>query len=160
MTNDLAPDIAGTAVLRDAGPDDVETIVRFIRELAEVEDFPGAVTATAADVHGVLFGQDAFARAVLVEIDGEPVGFAFHHPTFSTITGRRGVHLEDLYIDERYRGHGLGELVMHHLTAEARRDGGRLDWWVLHTNDGGKRFYRRLGAREADEVAVWRLDPG
>ncbi|WP_232668351.1 GNAT family N-acetyltransferase [Pseudonocardia sp. TRM90224] len=150
-------DVAQPAVLRDATPDDVDTIARFIRELAAAEDFPGAVTSTASDVHEVLFGPEAFARAVVVELDGVPVGFALHHATFSTITGRRGVHLEDLYIVEQHRGRGLGELVMRELAARARRHGGRLDWWVLRTNEAGLRFYRRLGAREAEEITVCHL---
>lgn len=160
MINDVAPpNTAGTTVLRDANPGDVETIARFIRELAAAEDFPGAVTSTPADVHDVLFGPEAFAQALLVDIDDVPAGFAFYHATFSTITGRRGLHLEDLYVEERYRGYGVGSLIVRHLTEQARRHGGRLDWWVLRSNAAGQRFYRRLGAQEADEIAVWRLTP-
>lgn len=156
MTTEVITDLE----LRAALPGDVETIARFVRELALAEDFPGPVTATPADVRQVLFGPNAFASALIVQTAGQPIGFALYYPTYSTITGRRGLHLEDLYIAEPHRGRGLGERVLRRLAAEAHRDGGRLEWWVLRENTPAQRFYRRLGAREVNEIAVWRLAPG
>ena len=146
-------------VLREARPADVATIARFVRDVAIEEDFPGAVSSTADDLHQILFGADAFARALVVDIAGTLVGFALSYPTYSTVSGRRGLHLEDLFISEGHRREGLGERLIRHLAAEAHRGGGRLEWWVLHTNTAAHRFYRRLGAREVEEVGVRRLDP-
>jgi GNAT superfamily N-acetyltransferase len=150
-------DVPATADVRPARAEDIPRIAQFIRDLAAEESFPGAVTANESDLETVLFGADAFARALVVQVAGEAVGFAVYYPTYSTVTGRRGVHLEDLYVTDRFRGHGIGELLMRRLAILARETGGRLEWWVLRSNTHAHRFYGRLGARDVSEIAVWRL---
>jgi GNAT superfamily N-acetyltransferase len=147
-----------TTVIRTAAPDDVDTLHRFVVELAVAEEFPGEVTAHPADLTEALFGPDAVARALLAEIDGEPAGFALFYPTYSTVVGRPGIHLEDLYVRQEHRGSGVGRVLLAHLAEVAARRGGRLEWWVLRTNEPALRFYRRLGARSLDELEVMRLE--
>jgi GNAT superfamily N-acetyltransferase len=149
----------GRPVIRPARPDDVDVLHRFVVELAETEQFPGEVTAQPADLTAALFGPGAVAEAVLATVDGQPAGFALFYPTYSTVLGRPGIHLEDLYVRPEHRGSGLGRALLAHLAELAvRRGGARLEWWVLHTNDPALRFYARLHARALDEIAVMRLD--
>jgi GNAT superfamily N-acetyltransferase len=151
--------IPGRPVIRAAEPDDVDVLHRFVVELAETEQFPGEVTAQPADLAAALFGPGAVAEAVLATVDGQPAGFALFYPTYSTVLGRTGIHLEDLYVRPEHRGSGLGRALLAHLAELAvRRGGARLEWWVLHTNDPALRFYARLHARAVDEIAVLRLD--
>jgi GNAT superfamily N-acetyltransferase len=147
-----------TAIIRPATPSDVEVLHRFVVELAEAAEFPGEVTARPSDLVDALFGLDAVAEAVLATVDGEAVGFALFYPTYSTVVGRRGVHLEDLYVRPEHRGSGVGRVLLAHLAALAAHRGGRLEWWVLRTNEAALRFYRRLGARSLDELEVMRLE--
>jgi GNAT superfamily N-acetyltransferase len=144
--------------IRPARPDDVDVLHRFIVELAEAEQFPGEVTARPDDLARALFGEHAVAEAVLATLEEDPVGFALHYPSYSTITGRPGVHLEDLYVSGEHRGAGIGLSLLAHLARTAAQRGGRLEWWVLRTNDPALRFYRRLQARGLDEIEVMRLD--
>jgi GNAT superfamily N-acetyltransferase len=148
----------GTPLIRPATPADVEVLHRFVVELAEAEEFPGEVTARPDDLATALFGPDAFAEAVIATVDEEPVGFALFYPTYSTIVGRTGVHLEDLYVRPEHRGAGVGRVLLAHLAELAVRRGGRLEWWVLRTNGSALRFYRRLHARSLDELEVMRLE--
>lgn len=145
-------------VIRAAGPGDVDVVHRFVVELAEAEDFPGQVTATPADLAAALFGPRPVAEAVLATIAGDPAGFALFYPTYSTVLGRPGIHLEDLYVRAEHRGTGLGRALLGHLAELATVRGGRLEWWVLRTNEPALRFYRGLGARTLDEIEVQRLD--
>jgi len=132
---------------------------RFVVELAEGEDFPGTVSARPDDLRQALFGASPVAEAVVATIDGEPAGFALYYPTYSTVLGRAGIHLEDLYVRPEHRGSGLGRALLAHLADLAvRRGGARLEWWVLRTNEPALRFYRRLRARALDEIEVHRLD--
>ncbi|MFG2103497.1 GNAT family N-acetyltransferase [Micromonospora echinaurantiaca] len=150
---------AGGTVIRPAEPGDADTLHRFIVELAEAENFPGEVSAEPADVARALFGPRPVAEAVVATIDGEPVGFALFYPTYSTVLGRPGIHLEDLYVRPEQRGGGVGRALLAHLAALAVARGCvRLEWWVLRTNDPALRFYRRLRARSLDEIDVLRLD--
>lgn len=150
-----APDL----ILRAAVPGDLDTLHRFIVALAVAESFPGEVSAEADDLAEVLFSDHPVAEAVIAEIGGAPVGFALHYPTYSTVLGRRGIHLEDLYISDEFRGRRIGEALLRHLAELAVSRGcGRLEWWVLRTNESAIRFYRRLHARGLDEIEVMRLD--
>ncbi|SCG48257.1 Acetyltransferase (GNAT) family protein [Micromonospora echinaurantiaca] len=150
---------AGRTVIRPAEPGDADTLHRFIVELAEAEDFPGEVRAEPADVARALFGPRPVAEAVVATVDDEPVGFALFYPTYSTVLGRPGIHLEDLYVRPEQRGGGVGRALLAHLAALAVARGcARLEWWVLRTNDPALRFYRRLRARSLDEIDVLRLD--
>ena len=145
--------------IRPAQPDDVDVLHRFIVELAEAEQFPGEVTAQPGDLARALFGEDAVAEAVLAIQEEQPVGFALYYPSYSTIVGRPGLHLEDLYICAEHRGTGLGMALLGHLAHTAVQRGcARLEWWVLRTNDPALRFYRRLQARGLDEIEVMRLN--
>lgn len=145
--------------IRPARLEDVDVLHRFVIELAAAEQFPGQVTARPDDLARALFGQDAVAEAVVATLRDRPVGFALYYPSYSTIVGRTGLHLEDLYVRAEHRGAGLGLLLLAHLARTAVQRGcGRLEWWVLRTNDPALRFYRRLHARCLDEIEVMRLD--
>jgi GNAT superfamily N-acetyltransferase len=150
---------AATMLIRPAEPTDVDVLHQFIVDLAEAEEFPGQVTAEPQDVAQALFGSRPVAEAVVAIIDGAAAGFALFYPTYSTIIGRPGIHLEDLYVRPEHRGSGLGRALLAHLAQLAlQRGGARLEWWVLRTNEPALRFYARLAARELDEITIQRLD--
>ncbi|WP_240519178.1 GNAT family N-acetyltransferase [Amycolatopsis antarctica] len=140
-------------------PEDVETLHRFVLELAGAESFPGEVEAKPVDLSDALFGPRPIAEAIVATVGGRPAGFAIFYPTYSTILGREGIHLEDLYVESEYRGSGIGQALLGHLARLAADRGcGRLEWWVLRTNTSAIRFYQRLRARGLDEIEVMRLD--
>jgi GNAT superfamily N-acetyltransferase len=161
MTDADPAKVPAALVIRPAEPGDVEVMHQFIVELTEYEDFPDPVTAQPADLTAALFGPHPVAEAVLATIDGQPAGFALFYLTYSTVLGRPGIHLEDLYVRPEHRGSGLGRGLLSHLAHLAVQRGcSRLEWWVLHTNEPALRFYARLGARIVDEVAILRADDG
>ena len=128
-------------------------------ELAEAESFPGEVQAKPVDLSDALFGQRPTAEAVVASLHGRPVGFAIFYSTYSTILGREGIHLEDLYVESVHRGLGIGQALLGHLAQLAADRGcARLEWWVLRTNEHAIRFYQRLRARGLDEIEVVRLE--
>ncbi len=146
-------------IIRTAEAGDVDVLHRFVVELAEAEAFPGPVLARPRDLARVLFGERPVAEAVVAVVDGDPAGFALFYPTYSTILGRPGLHLEDVYVRPEHRGDGLGRALLAHLAALAVERGcARLEWWVLRTNEPALRFYDRLRARPLDELDVLRLD--
>ncbi|MGN5373679.1 N-acetyltransferase family protein [Sphingomonas hankookensis] len=147
-----------TIGIRDARPDDVATILRFIRDLASFEREPDAVEATEAMLADALFGDRPAAEAVIAEIDRRPVGFALFFHNFSTWTGRRGLYLEDLYVTPEARAAGVGKALLRHVAGIARdRDCPRFEWWVLDWNERAIAFYRAMGAEPMDEWTVQRV---
>lgn len=147
-----------TVALRAAAPDDVPTILRFVRELAIYEREPDAVKATEADLQRVLFGDPRYAEAIIAEDSGAPLGFALFFHNFSTWEGKPGIYLEDLYVTPEARGRGVGRALLARLAALAvERDCARLEWSVLDWNAPAIAFYRALGAVAMDEWTVNRV---
>ena len=143
--------------VRFATAADVETILRFIKGLAEFEKEPDAVKTTTADLLRDGFGEYPKFEVLLAEINQEPVGFALFFPTYSTWEGRGGIHLEDLFVPEQWRGHGVGQVLMVELAKIAVARGcGRLELSVLHWNSA-REFYHRLGIAHQEEWLLYRI---
>jgi GNAT superfamily N-acetyltransferase len=144
--------IAGPApLLRPAAAADVSEILRLVRGLAEYERLLHEVTATEAELHEALFGSVPRAYAVIAEMDGTAVGLALFYYTLNTFKLRPNIFLEDLFVDPKYRGSGIGLALMRHLAQRAVAEGcGRIEWRVLNWNQPSIEFYRRLGAEPID----------
>jgi GNAT superfamily N-acetyltransferase len=147
-----------TVVIRPAQAEDAATLLRLIRELAEFEKLAHEVRASEADLIREGFGPVPRYEALLAELDGSAVGFALYFHNYSTFTGRAGLYLEDIFITETARGHGIGRKMMARLAAIAvERNCARLDLWVLNWNPA-RRFYDMLGMRQMSDWLPYRLD--
>lgn len=145
--------------IRPSNPDEVALILRFIRALADHERLDHQVAASEADLTRDLFGEDPRVFCDIAEWDGAPAGFALWYYTYSTFRGRHGIWLEDLFVEQAYRGNGIGKALMASLAARCARQGlGRLEWWVLDWNAPSIDFYRGLGAELMDEWRICRVE--
>ena len=145
--------------LRPATPADVGLLLELIHDLAVYEKEPDAAKATPDLVHDALFGPSPTAEAVIAEWDGQPAGFALFFHNYSTWTGKPGLYLEDLFVREALRGHGIGKALLLKLVSIARERGcGRMEWSVLDWNTPAIEFYESLGARPQTGWTVYRLD--
>lgn len=148
-----------TTTIRPCRPDDAETLVDLIRELAVYEKLEHFAKATPESFRTHLFGHRPAAEAIMAEVDGTPVGFALFFSTFSTFRGQPGLYLEDIFVREAYRGRGIGKALLATVARLAVDRGcGRLEWSVLDWNAPSIGFYRSLGARPMDEWTVYRID--
>jgi GNAT superfamily N-acetyltransferase len=145
--------------LRDATPSDIGEILRLVKALAEYEHEPDAVKADEPLLHEALFGANANAHGLIAELDGRAVGFAVWFHNFSTWTGKRGIYLEDLFVEPAARGKGIGKRLIVRIAQIAVELGcGRFEWAVLDWNAPAIAFYRALGATPMDEWTVMRVD--
>ena len=136
---------------------DVGIILSFIRALAEYEGMSDQVVATEELLEEQMFDREK-AKALFVMEDGKEVGFALYFCNFSTVRGRAGLYLEDLYVYPEYRGKGYGKALLSKL-AQMAADSGceRMEWWCLDWNRPSIEFYKSLGATPMDEWTVYRL---
>ena len=79
--------------IRDATPDDAQSIHRFICELAAYEREPDAVEVTPETLRAQLESPTPPFESLVAELDGAPVGFALFFHNYSTWRGRQGIHL-------------------------------------------------------------------
>src|SRR5690606_24365878 len=102
-----------------------------------------------------LFGATPQAEVIIAEWQGKPAGFALFFHNFSTFRGKRGLYLEDLFVQPEYRGKGIGKALLKHLAGIAvQRDCARFEWAVLDWNQPARAFYESLGA---ECMADWRI---
>ena len=145
--------------VRPIRPDDVSAVVGLVRELADYEKALHEVRLTEETLSASLFGDaPALFGHVAVADDGAVVGMALWFLNFSTWRGTHGIYLEDLYVQPRHRGTGLGRELLRTLAEVCVQRGyERLEWSVLDWNAPSIGFYKAAGAVPMDEWTVFRL---
>ena len=137
---------------------ELPTIMHLVKQLAVYERLEHVMIATEEDFWQALFGPDRHADALIAFIDDMPVGFALYFCTFSTFLGKRGLYLEDIFVEPAYRGRGIGKALLKRLAAIAKeKHCGRVEWSVLTWNQPSIDFYHRLGAVTLEDWRVFRL---
>jgi GNAT superfamily N-acetyltransferase len=133
--------------LRKATSTDIPLILSFIRELAEYERAPNAVSCKEKDLRRDGFGSKPKFRVIIAEWNGEPAGMAFYFYNYSTWQGRSGIFIEDLFVRPHFRGKGIGKALMAKLaqTAIAEKCHG-IRWEVLDWNKPAIAVYQHLGS--------------
>jgi len=121
--------------IRPAAAGETPLVLEFIRELAVYERLEHELVATVADLTAALVGPRPCAEVVFACLDGSPVGFALFCHTFSTLTGKPGIYLVDLFVRpptlrSRDRQATVGVARAHRARARlrtARMGGARLE---------------------------------
>jgi len=143
--------------VRTATAKDAATIVRLVQALAAYEkEPPSSVKITEADVLRDGFSEPRRFEALIAELKGEAVGFALFFHNYSTWEGRAGIYIEDLFVLQTARGHGIGRQLITAIAAIAKqRDCPRVDLNVLDWNPT-RDFYHRLDIKHMkDERQSW-----
>jgi GNAT superfamily N-acetyltransferase len=123
----------------------------MIRGLAEYEKMLDLLTGTSERLSALLFGSPAvmFGR-VAERADGELVGYALYHHTWSSFRTNARMWLEDLYVAPEARGTGAGGALFRAFVADAAERGcHRVDWHVLEWNPA-RAFYESQGAQRTE----------
>jgi GNAT superfamily N-acetyltransferase len=133
-------------ILRSGTIDDVDTILAALRRFGANTGGHQQITSTAEDFRRYGFGDKPAFSTLIAEVGGEFAGLCLHFPIFSTWMGRPGVYIQDLYVEDRFRGRKIGEKLLRQVARDCRRDGGvYLRLSVDTDNDGAKAFYEKLG---------------
>lgn len=150
-------EVMNDVTIRTAVAADAATLVALVRELADYEREGHRVKATVADFLRDGFGPTPRFEAIIAERAGAPVGFALFYPNYSTWDGRPSLFVEDLFVNERARGQGLGRRLLARLAAIAlERNWGRLFLNVLDWNPA-RGFYQRIGFAQRQEWLLYHL---
>ncbi len=139
--------------IRHCTPDDIPAIVRLMRDFAEFENLGSFFEVTEERLHSAMFGEKCFVEGLIAAEGKRAFGYALFYPYFASFRGQTGFYLEDIYIHEDYRRHGVGQAMVRSIAAlAAERGHERLDFMVLDWNTPASNFYVKLGAiRDDDE---------
>lgn len=153
----IATDSPGFQI-KSATESDVPIIFSFVKKLAHYERLSHEVVATEELLRENLFGKRRTAEVAIGYLDAKPVGFVLFFYNYSTFLGKPGLYIEDLFVDEEYRGRGYGRALLLHVARLAKeRDCGRLEWSVLDWNQPAIDFYKKLGALPMSDWTVFRI---
>jgi GNAT superfamily N-acetyltransferase len=132
-------------LIREAKPKDISAVLQLIRELADFERKPKAVVNTESELHQHIF-KDKICNAIVADENNEIIGFALYYNSYSTWKGKC-LYLEDLYVQEARRKHGVGALLFEKIISIAEyQKVRRLEWLVLDWNQPAIQFYKKYGA--------------
>jgi GNAT superfamily N-acetyltransferase len=145
---------------RTATTADAPVIFDLVCELAEYEKLRHEVTSTAQDFAKLLSDKTRFF-CFIAEKECAAVGFCMGFYTLSTFLGKPGLYIEDVYVKETCRGHGIGKHFFQMVCQKAMdEDCGRVEWSVLDWNEPSIKFYDSLGGVPQSEWIKYRLSGG
>lgn len=133
--------------IETASEKDIPVIIELMREFAEYEYLLEYLEITERKLYEAMFGERGFVKCLIASDDEKPVAYALFYLNFASFRGQIGIYLEDIYITENYREHGLGEMMLRQIARIGKAGGAvRMDFQVLDWNAPAINFYKKHGA--------------
>lgn len=133
-------------------------VLNLIKALAVFEKEPDAVEINESYLVEKGFGEHPSFQCFVAEMDHNIEGIALVYKRFSTWKGEV-LHLEDLIVNQKMRGQGLGEALLDEVVKYGSQLGvKRICWEVLDWNTPAITFYEKKGAIVMRDWNVVQLD--
>jgi len=127
---------------------DIKTLYELINGLAKYERRPQDMTGTVEELSYWIFDRN-IATAFIAELDSKPIGYAIYYPIFGSFSAKGKVHLEDIFINEEYRGMGYGKYFLAKVCEDVLANGySGMEWSCLDWNTPSIEFYKKINAEE------------
>jgi GNAT superfamily N-acetyltransferase len=140
-----------SAIFRKALPKDAAKLLTLIHEHAEYEC--AAATISEAQLSDILKMDHAPTNIIVAEANRMLVGFAAITFDFSLWRAHLWGHLDCLFVNDGYRGCGIGQQLLQHAASLAIEKGAdQLEWQTPEWNSDAVRFYRRQSVVDAVKV--------
>jgi ribosomal protein S18 acetylase RimI-like enzyme len=134
------------------------SVLRLIKELAKFENEPEAVEVTVENLINSGFKKKPAFKVYVAEKEERIVGMALFYERYSTWKGK-AIHLEDLIVEEEFRGKGIGNALYTEVLKYAYKNNfKRVAWEVLDWNTPAIDFYESTGAKLLKEWRVVHMD--
>jgi ribosomal protein S18 acetylase RimI-like enzyme len=133
---------------------DEATIWELMREFYSFEHLPFDEPRGRAAL-GRLLGDPGLGRAWRIEAGGHVAGYLVVTFGYSLEFHGRDAFVDELYLREEFRGHGLGRRAIEVAEAECRASGiAALHLEVERKNTPAQAFYRRMGFADHDRYLM------
>ncbi|MEM9325955.1 MAG: GNAT family N-acetyltransferase [Bacteroidota bacterium] len=133
--------------IRDGIKKDLPALLELIKELAIYEHALSEVDNTLEKMEVDGFGEHPVFDFLVASEEDRVVGASVFYFRYSTWKGRR-IYLEDLIVNEDFRGQGIGKMLLDATVEKARqRNCTGLMWQVLDWNEPAINFYKKYKVR-------------
>jgi len=144
--------------IRVATEKDMSQVLNLIKELALFEKEPNSVEITETDLQKDGFGSHPAFKCFVAEINNIIEGIALVYKRYSTWKGIV-LHLEDLVVNPKLRGLGLGTALLDEVVKYGHDLGvKRISWEVLDWNEKAITLYEKKGAKVLRDWDVVQLN--
>ncbi len=144
-----------TILLRPATVADAPYLHECLLGIASAVDEVARIRSGVGDLIEYGFGADPHFEAVIAEVDAKPAGMVLFFRSFSTWNGRPGAYVQDIYVDNAYRGLGIGAKLLRRVAAIIRDRGGCYMRLSVDTeNFAAQGFYSRLDLVLSDSEQI------
>jgi ribosomal protein S18 acetylase RimI-like enzyme len=125
----------------------VDAVLSMMRGLEDADPGPSPFDEERRRRNWELFVKDSsLGRAWIICEGARPVGYVVLTLGFSFEYGGRDGFLDELYVDAKYRGRGIGRQAMEFVEEQAREMGvNALHLEATHGNEPAIELYRRAG---------------
>ena len=131
-------------MFREITPGDRELYYRYVDIFYHSDAVEAPVPHKNYEVtFNELMRSSDYLKCYIFEDGGKPCGFALLSKTFSQEAGGVSVTIEEIYVDEEYRGRGMATGFFEYL--KRIKGIARLRIEVEDSNEGAKRLYERMG---------------
>lgn len=155
--------------IRRAKETDIKKIMEMLGQVLEIhaairpDIFVSGTTKYSEDDLEEMILDDEKPIYVAADDEDNCMGYAFcqlKNPAFtSTMVPHKSLYIDDLCVDEKYRGKHLGEALFEHVKREAKRLGCyEVTLCVWNGNDTAERFYEKMGMTTKERMMEIILD--
>jgi len=129
--------------IRRAEENDFSSIYKLNQEFAHFIKTPEKFYISLEQ----MIAEQHFFKMLVIENESlEIIGFATTYIAWYSWIGK-SLYLDDIYIQEKYRGRGLGSKLMDEVFAMAKKENCRkIRWQVSKWNTNAIEFYKKKGA--------------
>lgn len=143
-----------------AGKEDIAKVLTMMERFYQIDGYPFNVLLAHANL-STFIANPHLGRLWVIVSDHQVVGYIAFTFGFSFEFGGRDAFLDELFIEEDYRGQGIGTQALAFVIQAA----GTLDVKAIHLevekhNNRGKELYRKFHFTDHDRHLMTRKIPG
>lgn len=144
-----------TVTIREARADDAHLLHEALLALARHTGEEHKIESSPQDLLEYGFGPHPAFEALIAEVDGRFAGMCLSFPSFSTWRGKPGIYVQDLYVDDAFRGRRIGERLLQAAASRGYARGARhLRLSVDRANVSAQAFYERVGIQHCRDEQI------
>jgi GNAT superfamily N-acetyltransferase len=145
-------------VITKVTADNFESFLTLIRNLAEYEKLSPPTVEAQSRLRKDGLSEKPLYYAYIATVNGLPAGYIMYFFTYSSFHALPTLFLEDIFVLDKYRKHGVGKALFDFVKQTAKQTGcGKIEFTVLKWNKLAQDFYAKNKAVNLNDWYLYRV---